>query len=441
MNPSRTHRLLPEQNSASAIGYEGHRAVVRPVGHHEFGKIRGVGVLAGHRAHYCASRLAAGERSYDARVKHGIAPLVLASQVAATAGWALEGAAPNLAASTIRDAARVEKSWKSEPANIDYLRLLLSAHYLTVGTFCPTDVDARIRHHVWLEIAQVDHLERALAVVDEIAALDPRLVSARVLTGEDGDTFAGHDGEWFSVRAGALGRALELGEAARAAAERLEAAIEAELAREAAMFDRRVRAGDVVGALSAATILAHNVGDLSRVVEAWPKKPENENVRARYVRLGHEPDRSRFNGTFYVAGTINKSVMAIENHRFLALRAPRALRRSRALLLPIGPFFYDWGQTVARALDEEERAEVVAALLETHLSRTEQSGVLRAMAGIAEASVGPWDRLVSHLPARLRKIVTVGPVQAAIRTPERAFLARLDNRYKLALKEAEAAAR
>lgn len=371
-------------------------------------------------------------------MKHGIAPLVLSSQVAATAAWALEGAEPNVAARTVRDAARVETVWKTEPANLDYLRLLLSAHYLTVGTFCPTDVDARIRHHVWLEIEEAERLERALDVVDEIAALDPRLVSARVVTHEDG-TYSGHDGEWFSVRAGALGRALALpggGESARLA-ERIEAVIEAELAREAAMFEGRVRAGDVVGALSACTILAHNVGDLSRVVDAWPKKPENETVRQRYVRLGHEPDRTRFNGTFYVAGMLNKSVMAIENHRFLALRAPRALRRSRSLLLPIGPFFYDWGQTVARALDEEERAEVVAALLETHLSRVEQAGVLRALAGIAEASVGPWDRLVSQLPARLRKIVTVGPVQAAIRTPERAFLGRLENRYRQALREAQ----
>jgi hypothetical protein len=381
-------------------------------------------------------------------VKHGIAPLVLASQVAATAGWALEGgpggAATTVAATTIRDAARVQKVWETEPANLDYLRLLLSAHYLTVGTFCPTDVDARIRHHVWLEIEDAERLTRAIDEVDAIAALDPRFVSMRVLTdgelgGERAKTLSGHDGEWFSVRAGALGRALAMGDAAKGAADHLEAAIEAELAREAAMFESRASAGDVVGTLSAATILAHNVGDLSRVVEAWPKRSHVEALRPRYARLGHEPDRTRFGGSFYVAGFINKSVMAIENHRFLALRSPRALRRARELLLPIGPFLYAWGTTVARALDEEERAEVLAALLETHLSGVEQHGVLRAVAGIAEASMGPWAKLVSHLPARLRKVATTGPVQTAIRTPERAFLARLDNRYRMALREAEAA--
>ncbi len=386
--------------------------------------------------------------SHDAPVKHGIAPLVLASQVAATAGWAFErglgGAAATVAAATIRDAARVEERWKAEPANLDYLRLLLSAHYLTVATFCPTDVDSRIRHHVWLEIEDAERLAGAIDVVDDIAALDPRLVSARVLTEGEANqgrdrTLSGHDGEWFSVRAGALGRALSMGEAGRAAAERLEAGIEAELAREAAMFEARVREGDVTGALSAATILAHNAGDLSRVVEAWPRSAAVLAARERYARLGHEPDRARFGGSFYVAGAVNKAVMAIENHRFFALRSPRALRRSRELLLPIGPFFYEWGTTVARSLDEEERALVLAALLETHRSRVEQSGVLRAVAGIAEANVGPWDRLVSYLPARLRKLATVGPVQAAIGTPERAFLARLDNRYRAALREANLA--
>jgi len=381
-------------------------------------------------------------------VKHGIAPLVLASQVANTAAWALDeadgGVGATVAARAVRDAARVEALWQSEPANLEYLRLLLSAHYLTVGTFCPTDVDARIRHHVWLEIEDAERLTQAVDVVDAIAALDPRHVSARVVMDGRGEeragTLSGHDGEWFSVRAGALGRALVLGEAAKDVAERLETAIADELAREAAAFESRARGqGDAEGALSLATILAHNVGDLSRVVEAWPKSPAVEATRQRYARLGHEPDRSRFRGAFYVAGAINKAVMAIENHRFLALRSPKALRRSRGLLLPIGPFFYEWGMTVARTLDEKERADVVTALLETHLSKVEQTGVLRAIAGIAEASVGPWDRLIAHLPARLRKVVTVGPVQAAIGTAERAFLARLEKRYRAALREAESA--
>ena len=93
------------------------------------------------------------------RLKHGIAPRILAQQVAATAGWALDASSEvgsTVAAATVRDAERIETVWRTEPGHLDYLRLLLSAHYLTVGTFCPTDVDARIRHHVWLEIDDAD---------------------------------------------------------------------------------------------------------------------------------------------------------------------------------------------------------------------------------------------------------------------------------------------
>ncbi len=370
-----------------------------------------------------------------------------------TASWALDLGTPagsSVAADAIRGAERIEEVWRENPRDRDYLRLLLSAHFLTVATFCPTDVDARIRHHIWAEMSDPEELARAVDVVDEIAALDPRWVSARVLTDGPADaprdkTLSGHDGEWFSVRAGALGQALALGATAADVAARLEAAIEGELAREAAMFEARLARGEMIETLSAATILAHNVGDLSRVVEAWPKSHAAASAgvaeaQRRYARLGHEPDRSRFNGAFYVAGAINKSVMAIENHRFLALREARVLRSARDLLLPIGPFFYDWGKHVARALEtEKQRAEVLAALVETHLSRKEQQGVLRGIAGMAEGNVGSWDDVIACMPARLRKIATTGDVQAAIKTPERAFLGRLENRYRAAVKEATSA--
>lgn len=389
------------------------------------------------------------------RGKPGIAPVVLSSQVSATAGWALEddgdprGVGATVAAITVRDAANIEAKWKADPGCLEYLRLLLSAHYLTVGTFCPTDVDARIRHHYWGEVDDAEELGRALDEVDAIAALDPRHVSARVLVDGSADaprekTISGHDGEWFSVRAGALGQALAMSAGGsaevRALVERLESAIEDELAREAGFFDACVRSGDTVRILSAATTLAHNLGDLSRVVDEWPRGAAADAMRGRYTRLGHEPDRSRFDGAFYVAGALNKSLMAIENHRFLAMRSAKALRASRALLLPIGPFFFGWGQVIARSLeDEKDRADVLAGLIETHLSREEQQGVLRGIAGIADANRGPWDKVVANLPARLRKLATTGAVQTAIKTSEAAFLGRLENKFKPALKEAAAA--
>ncbi|MGZ3477068.1 MAG: hypothetical protein ACXWUG_25845, partial [Polyangiales bacterium] len=244
-----------------------------------------------------------------------IAASVLIQQVKSTAPWALiEGAAWT-------EALREDG---------DFFKLLLTSHFTTVATFCPTDIDSQIRHHQWQAF---ESLSGPLDRVDEVAAWDPRAVSARVVEGT-----SGHDGEWFSVRAGALGRALFLGQEA----DRVRDAIEAELTREEQIFSRAIAAGDPKTILSVATILAHNLGDLSRVVEAWPKAtPDPDGLRSRYVRLGHEK------GRFALAGAVNKALMAVENDRFLALREARVLRRDRSLLLPIGPFFDDWGRTIA----------------------------------------------------------------------------------------------
>src|SRR5262249_49667569 len=150
-------------------------------------------------------------------------------------------------------------------ASVRNLRLRLAAHYATVATFVPTDVDAHIRHHHWMAIDDARVFAAARGCIDEAAARDPALVSARVTQG-----VSGHDGEWFSVRAGALGRALSLGLTDEAAS--LVAKIDAELEREEKLFAAAIARGEPARTtLALATALAHNLGDLSRVVDAWPK--------------------------------------------------------------------------------------------------------------------------------------------------------------------------
>ena len=191
----------------------------------------------------------------------------------------------------------------------------------------------------------------------------------------------GHDGEWLAVRAGALGRAAVLD--ATDCAERLASAIDAELDREERIFAEAVQTSAPADhLLRAATILAHNLGDLSRVADAWPKHPALAPLRERYVRHGH-PDAPAPRPSFVLAGALNKSLMALENHRFLALRKARALRTARDLLSPIGPWLDAWGETIAThpALEARDRAEVVTALLDLHLSSPAQLGCLRAPAG------------------------------------------------------------
>jgi hypothetical protein len=358
-------------------------------------------------------------------VRAGIAPKLVVEQVKNTAAWLWDEpeAAPTISA-----------FGGAAEDRLAYLRLLLAAHYSTVATFVPTDVDARIRHHAWMEIETPEALALACDVVDEVAAWDARVVSARTLDVSAKDpskgSISGHDGEWLGVRAGALGRAFTLG--ATDLVERLTNDLDTELAREEAVFVEAYRGGAPARRiLSAATILAHNLGDLSRVVDAWPGKGAIAEMRARYTRLGH-PDGPAKRAAFVTAGILNKALMALENHRFLFLRKPRALRTSRALLLPIGPWFDAWGESVARfgAIDDRDKAEIVTGLLEIHASSPEQLGCLRGLAGIHRATRGGLELHVPNLPARLRKDALRGKVRDALDVAPEHFDARIARRLE-----------
>jgi hypothetical protein len=359
-------------------------------------------------------------------VKTGIANSALVGQVRNTASWLWSAphAAPLIA---IFERATDEPN-ADGTALVRALRLRLAAHYATVATFVPTDVDAHIRHHTWVAIEDASVFAAARACVDEAAARDPIAVSARVTAG-----ISGHDGEWLSVRAGALGRAIALG--LRDEARTLTEQIDAELDREDRAFaDALARGAPARTTLALATTLAHNLGDLSRVVDAWPKAVDSPELRQRYTRLGH-PDGPHSRARFVLAGALNKELMALENHRFLALRKPRALRRGRDLLLPLGPWFDTWGETIARStlLDDGERADVVAALVELHLSSPHQTGCLRALAGIHRATRGGLSWYLAGMPARLRKEATRGRVREAVDVLPEHFEARLEKRFRAAL--------
>jgi hypothetical protein len=357
-------------------------------------------------------------------LKHGILSSVLVEQVRNTAAWLW--LSPQCEPLTALFDAAVDEPLEDAGSLVRAFRLRLAAHYATVATFVPTDVDAHIRHHSWVAVSDAEVFAQVRSCVDEAAARDASLVSARVTDG-----LSGHDGEWLSVRAGALGRALVLGLDDEAAT--LAEHIDAELDRQQRAFAAAVQsAAPAKTTLALATTVAHNLGDLSRVVDAWPRSERRAEFQARYSRLGHA-DGSRHADDFLLAGALNKELMALENHRFLALRKPRGLRRSRALLLPVGPWFDGWGEDLCRSglLDEAERAEVVAALLELHLRSPAQEGCLRALSGIHRATRGGLASYGSALPARVRKEIGRGRVREAIDVAPERFAARIENRFRV----------
>lgn len=313
------------------------------------------------------------------------------------------------------------------PAPLD---ALLTAHWATVATFVPTDVDARIRHHAWQGMGTADQVAAALDVVDAIAKRDVHAVSARVYDSARGP-ISGHDGEWFSVRAGAALRAGMLGDAALV--DRIAETIDAELEREEAILEA-VKANPQA-LLTVSTIVAHNLGDLSRVVMEWSKHELLVPLRERWLRLGH-PDAPVPRPAFVHAGVLNKALMAHENHRFLPLRKSRGLRVSRALLLPIGPWLDAWGEMIAQSplLEDSDRAEVLAALLEIHDRDANQEGCLRAISGLHRALRGGIEKLIPDLPARMRKDAMRGKVRDALDISAERFAARMDKKVELLAK-------
>jgi len=359
------------------------------------------------------------KRTQSGRKPAGIAPKLLLEQVKNTAPWALAMDPPLPSLEVLSRAPEIDRRWRKGEDAEDYFVCLLAAHYTTVATFVPTDVDQRIRQHAWAELSG-KRLASAVDRVEEVARWDVRPVSERTVT-LDGEVLAGHHGEWLSVMAGALGRALALSDAA--ITERATAFIEAELAREARLVTLARKKSDDRQLLSLVTTVAHNLGDLSRVVDTWRPAHAASELGLRYQRLGHEGG-ARFGGAFVFAGELNKLLMAKENHRFLPLRVPRALRRERAFLLPFGPYFYDWGRVIgsSKQLDDAERAEILLALLRVHERRADEHGCLRAIAGIHSVFPGGVEKLARLLPAGQGVAMTRPGVRGALRLAEKDFL-------------------
>lgn len=292
----------------------------------------------------------------------------------------------------------------------------MGAHYTSVASFVPTDVDNQIRQKLWdipLEISA------AMAeLVLESRLWDFKPVTARgVWNKARTQWMAGHHGEWFSMAVGAYACHLKSNPEL---AEKIKAAIEAEVEREAAIFLSLEKDG--CDLLRAATIIAHNLGDLDRVQDQWNLASDDPLRKVAY-KLGHA-EGTRKIPALLAAGALNKQFMAVENHRHFALREPRVLRSRVEYLLPIGPFFDDWGKVLAGHSDQMELLEVLRALL-AGIERLEKAGgpqargYPRALAGLDQGYKGGLKRLGDELSVKDRK--KLASLENLIRVPQERF--------------------
>lgn len=284
----------------------------------------------------------------------------------------------------------------------DYFALCIAAHHATVATFVPTDVDTKIRGLLWRDIRSQASLERMFRFARHAMTWSIEGISTRATALAGVGVVSGHNGEQLSVLAAAYGSFLHVN--ATELAVEAAAAIDEELRREATEFQHALRTrGCELDALCLAASLTHNAGDLDQGISFWPSSGAHREARLRFGRLAHE-NTTPYEGAYTTAARVYKAVMSCEGHRHYPLRGVRALRQSRDLLLPLGPFLDDWGATIARhpALTSDDRAETLAALLAGCRKIEGQRGYYRAIHGMSEALGGSMEALARQLPKTAR---------------------------------------
>ena len=317
--------------------------------------------------------------------------------------------------------AALERDACPEEDLLNYLAVCLAAHHATVATFVPTDVDTKIRGLIWRKVRDRDLLRAMIDLGLEMGNWSVDGISARTTNLGGFGPVSGHNGEWLSVMAAGHGRALKLGD--EEYAEKSGVAIDAELRREAAAFAHAFRTkGLELDALRLAASVTHNLGDLDQGISFWTTESMTAASRTRFHRLAHE-NKAAFDGAFQTPALLYREAMSAEGHRHYPLRHVKALRRSASLLLPLGPFFDDWGGLIGAhpLLSAAERAEVLDEMVRGCRKIAGQQGYYRAVSGFQAKARTQFDQAVGLLPNATRKELKDSTFQKQIAVPQASF--------------------
>lgn len=311
----------------------------------------------------------------------GIAPNILLKHVENTAPFLFEGELDSKSENCeFLEKLRFYKKNLKLLKNIDlaeYFHLCLCAHWSTAGTFVPTDVDNQIREKLWKNDSIQKYIDKMAQITMESWKWDYSQVTNRKSYNRiNSEVMSTHEGTWLSVAIGAY-CALVKNKKTELAQQMADLILE-EIKREEAILHQLREDRDHINFLRAAPLMAHNFGDLDRVMVQW-QMDENDPFYKRIFKLGHNLNPN-YSPILVYTGKVNKEFSSKENHRHMSMRQPKCLRRSHKFLIPVGPFMDDWGKILGEStiLSLAEKGEIVCALFEGYKRQDQAFGYIRA---------------------------------------------------------------
>ncbi len=277
----------------------------------------------------------------------------------------------------------------------EYFHICMAAHWSTAGTFVPTDVDNQIREGLWKHKKILKHIEKMARITIDSWSWDYEQVTNRKSYNTHNDqVMSTHEGTWLSVAIGAYCALIknDLNELAQEVAD----VILLEIKKEQDLLIKLREDRDHINFLRAAPLMAHNFGDLDRVIVQWDML-EDEFCKSIY-KLGHIVNE-KYDPILVYTGKVNKEFSSKENHRHMSMRQPKCLRKSHKFLIPVGPFMDKWGKDLGSTdlLSIQEKAEIIVALFDGYKRQDQAFGYCRAYGAMINA-IGNTDEVEAWIP-------------------------------------------
>lgn len=293
----------------------------------------------------------------------------------------------------------------------EYFHICMAAHWSTAGTFVPTDVDNQIREGLWKHPSIKKNIDKMAQITIDSWKWDFEQVTNRKSYNRINDeVMSTHEGTWLSVAIGAYCALIQnnLKERANEVAD----VILAEIKKEEQLLLQLREDKDHINFLRAAPLMAHNFGDLDRVMVQWQMDQEDPFCK-QIFKLGHIPNKA-YSPILAFTGKVNKQFSSKENHRHMSMRQPKCLRRSKDFLIPVGPFMDNWGETLGNSekLSLEEKAEIVSAFFEGYKRQDEAFGYSRAFGAMMRTFEDGLDTLEEYIPFDTYKEIKTSPFKA-----------------------------